>query len=251
MMNLKLSNEKICNGSLILVNADNPMRITEEDKLLPVTPEYPEVHLMREAVYILSLIFEKIHCGGDIVPVSGYRSAKEQTEIYRGSIRDNGEDFTRKFVALPYHSEHQTGLAVDLGLKKEVIDFICPDFPYDGICDRFRKTAPGYGFIERYPKGKERVTGIGHEPWHFRYVGYPHSEIMSAYDLTLEEYIAFIKQYPYGSEPLRWSRDGQELEIFYAKAAGTGTTNITLPENSVYMVSGNNVDGFIVTRHSR
>lgn len=250
MMNLKLPDEKIYNGSLILVNGDYPMRIKREEKLLPVTAEYPEVHLLREAVYILGLIFEKIHCGSDIVPVSGYRSAEEQKEIYRSSIRDNGEDFTRKFVALPYHSEHQTGLAVDLGLKKEVIDFICPDFPYDGICDRFRKTAPGYGFIERYPKGKERVTGIGHEPWHFRYVGYPHSEIMSAKELTLEEYITFIKQYS-GSEPLRWSREGQELEIFYVEADETGTTNITLPENAVYMVSGNNVDGFIVTVRSQ
>ncbi len=251
MMNIKLSDENIYHGSLILVNADHPMQTAEEEKLLPVTPEYPEVYLMREAVYILSMIFEKIHCGDNIVPVSGYRSAKEQTEIYQSSIRDHGEEFTRKFVALPYHSEHQTGLAVDLGLKKEVIDFICPDFPYDGICGRFRKVAPGYGFIERYPKGKEQITGIGHEPWHFRYVGYPHSEIMSAKNLTLEEYITFMKQYPYDSEPLYWIKDGQPLEVFYVEAAKTGMTNIKLPEDSVYLVSGNNVDGFIVTRRCR
>ena len=46
------------------------------------------------------------------------------------------------------------------------------------------------GFIERYPKGKERITGIAHEPWHFRYVGTPHSERMAGLGLTLEEYLA-------------------------------------------------------------
>lgn len=179
--------------------------------------------------------------------MSGYRSAEEQTEIFQSSLRENGEEYTRKYVAVPNHSEHQTGLAIDLGLKQEVIDFICPEFPYEGICDRFRRTAPAYGFIERYPKGKEGVTGIGHEPWHFRYVGYPHSEIMSEYGLTLEEYMAWIKQFSCQS-PLRWTKGSQVTEIFYTEAFQTGTTAITLPEDSLYTISGNNVDGFIVTR---
>lgn len=72
---------------------------------------------------------------------------------------------------------------------------------------------------------------------------------MSANGLTLEEYITFIKQYPYGGKPLQWSKDGQTMEIFYVEADRTGMTSIKLPEDSVYLVSGNNVDGFIVTRH--
>lgn len=79
--------------------------------------------------------------GDSIVPVSGYRSLNEQMDIYNDSLKDNGEDFTRKYVALPKHSEHQTGLAIDLGLNKEKIDFIRPDFPYDGICGTFRRFA--------------------------------------------------------------------------------------------------------------
>lgn len=76
-------------------------------------------------------------------------------------------------------SEHQTGLAIDLAENKEQIDFICPHFPYTGICGEFRAAAPRFGFIERYVSGKEQITGIGAEPWHFRYVGYPHSVIMA------------------------------------------------------------------------
>lgn len=215
--------------------------------MIPVTEEDPKIRLKREAVYILRLIFERLHCSDSIVPVSAYRSAGEQTEIYETSLHENGEDFTRRFVALPYHSEHQTGLAIDLGLKKEEIDFIRPDFPYQGICHSFRRTAPGYGFIERYPKGKEPVTGIAHEPWHFRYVGYPHSEIMDREGLTLEEYIEYVRQFPYEGSHLKWERDGHEMEIFYVPASGAGNTRICLPENVCYQVSGNNIDGFIVT----
>lgn len=250
MMHIKLSEDKIYEGSLLLVNADHPLRESGREQLLPVTAEYPDVLMMREAVYILHLIFEKLRCQDRIVPVSGYRSAEEQTEIFRTSLEENGEEFTRRFVAVPNHSEHQTGLAVDLGLKQEVIDFICPEFPYEGICDRFRRTAPGYGFIERYPKGKEGVTGIGHEPWHFRYVGYPHSGIMDEQGLTLEEYMTFIRQYT-PHHPLRWRKESRSMEVFFIQADRHGPTEITLPEDSLYMVSGNNVDGFIVTQDCR
>ena len=239
MMSVTLSNDKIYKGSLLLVNAQYPVQDFGEERMIPVTEDTGEIRLRREAVYILRLIFERIHCSDSIVPVSAYRSAREQTEIYETSLQDNGEDFTRKFVALPYHSEHQTGLAIDLGLKKEEIDFIRPDFPYE--------TAPHYGFIERYPKGREQVTGIAHEPWHFRYVGYPHSEIMDVKGLTLEEYIAYIRQFPCDGSHLKWEKDGHEMEIFYVPASAAGNTRIRLPQNVCYQVSGNNIDGFIVT----
>lgn len=91
---------------------------------------------------------------------------------------------------------HETGLAIDVGKELEEVDFICPEFPYEGVCQIFRELAPMYGFIERYPKGKEAVTGIAKEPWHFRYVGYPHARIIQNLGMTLEEYHAFI--------PIRW-----------------------------------------------
>ena len=107
---------------------------------------------------------------------------------YLQSLLENGEEFTNKFVARPGHSEHQTGLAIDLGLKQPDIDFLRPNFPYEGICQTFRELAADYGFIERYPVGKEAITGIAHEPWHFRYVGVPHAKIMVDHNWTLEEY---------------------------------------------------------------
>ena len=63
--------------------------------------------------------------------------------------------------------------------------------------------APYRGFVERYLSGKENVTGIGAEPWHFRYVGYPHSVIMTRRGLVLEEYLQFLKEYNLTDGPLR------------------------------------------------
>lgn len=161
-------------------------------------------------------------------------------------MTDNGDAFTQQFVALPGHSEHQTGLAVDLGIRKEDIDFIRPDFPYTGMCKIFRQHSIRYGFIERYPKGKENITGIAHEPWHFRYVGYPHAAIMMEKDFCLEEYINFLKQFRYGDAPYFWRTENSDIAISYIAANGNDT-QFQIAEDISYSISGNNVDGYIIT----
>ena len=150
-------------------------------------------------------------------------------------------------VAVPGHSEHETGLAIDLGLKLDVIDFIRPEFPYEGICQTFRKLAPRYGFVERYPKGKEAVTGIGQEPWHFRYVGAPHAEIMTEKGMVLEEYIEFIREYEYGRNPYRYCSQGKEIWVSYLNAQDQEEICLEVDDAMPRSISGNNVDGFVIT----
>lgn len=252
MKTIRLQKEKIYYGNLLLVNAKYPIKTDSTENLIPVDIRFPDIFMNRDAVHILQLVFDKILAGNSIVPVSGYRSLEEQTDIYNTSLKDNGKDFTRKYVALPNHSEHQTGLAVDLALNKKEIDFIRPSFPYDGICNEFRRIAPDYGFIERYTKGKEKITGISHEPWHFRYVGFPHSKIMQEKELSLEEYMEFIKVYRDDSRFVyRQISDtgigtGSDIEIYYVPVNGD-VTQIIMPDNCVYQISGNNIDGFIAT----
>ena len=135
---------------------------------------------------------------------------------------------------------------ISLGLNEKEIDFIRPDFPYVGICNEFRKAAPDYGFIERYAKDKEEITGISHEPWHFRYVGYPHSKIMQENGFSLEEYTQFIKAYLEDKKYLFEQAHRAEIEIYYVPAKDDKTL-IKIPENCVYQISGNNIDGFVVT----
>ena len=157
--------------------------------LVPVPEGNSPVFLEREAAGALSRLMAALNGWQWIAPVSGWRSQAEQERIYQTSLSENGPAFTAQFVALPGHSEHQTGLAIDLGFRRPDIDFLCPDFPYAGICQTFRLRAPQYGFIERYPAGKEAITGIAHEPWHFRYVGVAHATAMARLGLTLEEYL--------------------------------------------------------------
>ena len=79
-----------------------------------------------------------------------------------------------------------------MGKKAEAIDFIRPAFPYEGVCQTFRERAADYGFIERYERDKEEITGISAEQWHFRYVGRPHGWIIKEKGLALEEYITYL-----------------------------------------------------------
>lgn len=224
--------EDIYKGYLILVNQNNLIK----KPVLNLVKEN-DIELEKTTHHALKEVLKKINAQDKIVWVSGYRSLQEQKKLYQDSIEENGLEFTQKYVALPNASEHQTGLAIDLGLKQEVIDFICPSFPRDGICEEFRSLAPFYGFIERYTKEKEKITGISSEEWHFRYVGYPHSKIMEEKNMCLEEYIAYLKKFPF---PKKLSY--QNYEISYIPYE----ENMKIPKN--VEISGNNQDGFIITR---
>ena len=231
----------IHSGLLILVNAEHPIQHMERPVLAPAVPG-SDILLDTRAAAMLSGLISRLGAAGEIVPVSGWRSAEEQQEIWDGSMRENGAEFTRKYVALPGCSEHQTGLAIDLALRADSIDFIRPEFPYDGICGRFRALAADYGFVERYQSGKEDITGIAAEPWHFRYVGRPHARIMCDMGLCLEEYVEYLRSYPDPERLLEVRGEIYEAEVGFAGARDA----LGLPD-APYQVSGNNVDGYIYT----
>lgn len=260
MKRVILQRNEIYSGSLILVNRAYAYKEPEKDagkeSLMPVLEQEPEILMQRRAAVLLFHLMDKINGWRGIVPVSGWRSGREQEEIWENSLKENGKKFTETYVAFPGHSEHQSGLAIDLGQKQEVIDFIRPEFPYTGICGAFRQKAAEYGFIERYPKGREAVTGIGYEPWHFRYVGIPHARIMEQKKLILEEYIDFLRQFPYGEKPFHFAEGGREFLVSSLEmpGAGKGTAedseeiHMEIDETHPYWISGNNVDGFVITR---
>ncbi len=250
MKSICLSREQIHRGALILVNPAHGLVPPETVSLYPACDREPEVLMERQAAVLLNGLMEAMDGWKHIAPVSGWRSQAEQQKIWDDTLAESGEAFTRKYVAVPGHSEHQTGLAIDLGLRQEHIDFICPDFPYEGICQTFRLRAREYGFIERYPAGREKVTGIGHEPWHFRYVGVPHAQIMAEKGWTLEEYIDYLRDYPYGRKSLLYENGDRTVEIAFLKAEA-GETVVQVEPEAPCSVSGNNVDGFIITTWRR
>ena len=102
-----------------------------------------------------------------------------------------------------------------------------------------------YGFVLRYEEGKESVTGVIADLFHFRYVGVPHATYMKANNLCLEEYVELVKNYTYKT-PLTITVGVKKYDVYYVKSAGASTTAY-VPTGYVYTVSGNNVDGFIIT----
>lgn len=127
----------------------------------------------------------------EIVIDSGYRTYFYQENLMEKLLKEKGKD-AYKSLALPGHSEHQTGLAVDIGFYKNGIydnDFNILD--YQKEFKWLEENSYKYGFIIRYPKGKEGITGYIHEPWHLRYIGNL-AEFLYKYNLTLEEYYYFF-----------------------------------------------------------
>ena len=228
-------------GPLILVNRSHPLRAMSEPQLAPALGD-TTVRLERRAAALLEACVRSVGGLGDIVPVSGWRSRGEQQAIWDGTMRSEGEEFTRKYVAAPGCSEHQTGLAIDLGWRGGDLDFIRPEFPDSGVCREFKRAAARYGFILRYPEGKERITGIAHEPWHFRYVGPPHAIVMDGLGLCLEEYIALLCSHPPGS-PLRQRCCGYEISV--CRTDGSAPPRAGMDDSPCLIVSGDNCGGLV------
>ncbi len=248
---LVLTGDQVHVGPLILVNQSHGFQSDRAEAGLTALAANPYgVRLDRHYATVLAALLDQIGAGDQILAVSGWRSQAEQTALYAGSLAEHGEEFTVSYVARPGHSEHHTGLAVDLALNDgRPIDEIRPDFPYDGICGRFRVEAARFGLIERYPAAKRHLTGIAHEPWHFRYVGAPHAEIMAATGDTFEEYHQRLRRHPWGRRPLRHRLGPELVEVGYLP---TGAEPVTVTiEAERWQVSGDNVDGFIITAWRR
>ena len=119
---------------------------------------------------------------------SGYRSYKDQERIYNNYVAIDGIVKADTYSARPGHSEHQSGLAIDVNS----IDYTFLNTPE---CDWLAKNAHKYGFIIRYPLGKEAYTGYSYEPWHIRYLGVDTATAVYNSGLSLEEYLGITSAY--------------------------------------------------------
>ena len=126
---------------------------------------------------------------------SVYRSVEEQQEIWDAWLADpdKGEDYCKKYLAIPGYSEHHTGLAVDIFIIKNGKEIRENDDMIADVEDfaKIHELLPKYGFILRYLEGKEDITGYAYEPWHLRYIN--NSELatkITEENLTLEEYLS-------------------------------------------------------------
>ena len=190
----------------------------------------------------------KAHMGtGDVLVNSAFRTKEDQQSIYDHYLTTKGAEYVEKYVGIPGYSEHHTGLAIDFTIytdKGESYTFDDkPEYP-----EWLHANSYKYGFIQRYPADKVEVTGIAYESWHYRFVGKPHAYYMVKENLCFEEYIEFLRGFEYGDKHLAITDDeGKSWEIYFVPANGSGTTKVPVPKYVEYEISGNNVDGYIVT----
>ncbi len=255
---LCLDKAAIYRGNLILINRDHPIRCTKTDlaqvprTLMPAAETVRAVmYADRECLRQLQALLISCQAKREIAVTSAYRSNTEQQYLYETSLAERGQQFTESYVARPGESEHQIGLAIDVGENVERYDEICPSFPDTGICGMFKQKAARYGYIQRYKEGKEYLTKIACEPWHFRYVGFPHSVIMEKNKFCLEEYIDYLREFRADQKHLFFEQKAMIYEIYYVPA-NSGLTIVPISNPDHYDISGNNIDGFIVTTaHSK
>ena len=124
---------------------------------------------------------------------SGFRSYETQETLYNNYIAKDGLEKASRYSAKPGYSEHQTGLAIDI-TTEDTTTSIGDWFNDTKQAEWLYNNAYKYGFILRYPKGKEHITGYKYESWHYRYVGIEHSKNFAMNDLTLEEYLKIVNK---------------------------------------------------------
>jgi D-alanyl-D-alanine carboxypeptidase len=175
---------------LLLVNADHP--ITDDEPDYEIVPAYGMIPLLTGDIKLeeatlaaVQQLLQKARENGldNLLVNDGYRTRETQERIYR-----EAED--KSLVQLPGCSEHQTGLAVDSAARGVNGADMGDSKEGKWLADN----AWRYGFILRYPKDKEDITGISYEPWHFRYVGVSCAKEIHENKLCLEEYMVSVSK---------------------------------------------------------
>lgn len=179
----------------VTVKAQEKIEITYIDGILIANKTYPlpsnyNPGENKEARAALNKMFAdaKAEKNLDMWVCSGFRRYTVQKNLYNSYVRRDGVKNADRYSARPGYSEHQTGLAFDINYA---------DSRFTGTPQAvwLAENAHKYGFILRYPEGKESVTGYMYEPWHYRYIGVENAEKIYASGLTLEEYFGITSAY--------------------------------------------------------
>ena len=157
---------------------------------VPITHRYSDkVQITQETYDAFMDMWNAAHEEGIyLILASGYRSAAEQKQVYDEYERGYGTSFADNIAARPGYSEHQTGLAIDM-YSKECAS--AKTFKDSKTYAWLMANAYKYGFILRYPEGKQELTGYKYESWHYRYVGQELAKKVVDSGLTYDEYYAY------------------------------------------------------------
>ncbi|MFB5251399.1 D-alanyl-D-alanine carboxypeptidase family protein [Bacillus mycoides] len=236
---IEVTEEQIYKGDLLLVNKDYPVKKDSvRSDIINVNHNSELVRgyvifdrNLRLSKGVVKKFLSVVDAAGKdgiqhFLMSSGYRDFQEQSKLYK----EMGSDY-----ALPAgYSEHNLGLSLDVGSTQKKMEK-APEGKW------IEENVWKHGFVLRYPKNKSDITGIQYEPWHIRYVGLPHSAIMQKKKITLEEYLDFLKE----EKEVSTEVEGKKYTVSYYKVSES--MNVKVPVNKQYEISGNNMDGVIVT----
>ena len=246
----RLGEDAVYTGDLVLVNNWTSYHFPEEEALVNVFEQKngqyivarTDILLRQEAMDSLNALLADFRAQGGsktVNVVAGHRTQEVQQHLFDQSAQRNGLEHAKKFVAQPGGSEHHTGLAVDFSVMRS--DGSSRDYDGAGEYAWINENCHNYGYIVRYAADKAALTGIADEPWHFRWLGVPHATAVAESGLCLEEYMDYLKDYTV-EKPLTINCAEGTFLTWYASG-----TEVYLPRTGEYRVSGNNVDGVIVT----
>ena len=257
--NLSVPTSDVAVGDLILVNFENEYALTDtlSSKLTPLytSTGYGSYYFLSGSDLkvrtdikkpLQDMIFALVDANPEtlgnvsgedrIIITSGYRTL----DLYNKRTEE-------RYVAVPGHSEHHTGYAVDIQVytnnQKTVLLRDTEQAWMEAHCAEF-------GFVVRYDGSKYELTGILDEPWHYRYVGIPHATYLMESGLCMEEYLQTLREkHSYDKEPLEITAGEKDYLVYYISASADSTTFIPVPPESFgqYTISGDNLNGFIVT----
>ena len=192
--------DDINSGYLILVNKTNEIDRDYKPGDLSGIEYYaadrsPEGRYMRtEAANAFHRLADAAREQGlELVVTTAYRSYGFQSTLYNNYVARDGQEAADKYSAQPGKSEHQTGLAADLS-SPSVNYQLTLDFADTKEGQWLAENAHLFGFIIRYPEGKEDITGYQYEPWHIRYTGLTAAEYIYNNNITLEEYLKLLSE---------------------------------------------------------
>lgn len=178
-------------GGTLIVNNDNmlskdykPKNMKTLDLPFINSSKTEEMKMDNVAAKSVEELYMKAKEDGiNYLATSAYRSYEYQKEIYNKKVLSDGYQKANEYVAKPGYSEHQSGLCIDLTNEERWFDESTKEAKW--LADNAYK----FGFILRYPKGKEDITGKAYEPWHIRYVGRDIAKKIYEKQITLEEYL--------------------------------------------------------------
>lgn len=179
----------VVNKTQALPEDYEPVDLIIPDVSFPFEEDLPKKQLRAPAADALEELFEEaLAAGHQLYAQSGYRPYERQQILFESYSNEHGEEEANIFSARPGESEHQSGLSMDI--TSEAVNFeLTTDFGKTPEGIWVSDHAHQFGFIIRYPEGKEAITEYQYEPWHLRYVGVRAAKEIKENELTLEEYI--------------------------------------------------------------